>query len=57
MALTALRTKLFLHLAANGCDFIHNDADAFWLRATRAGGSCATRVTSDSGSRDGTSRS
>lgn len=30
-SLTPLRMKLFLHLAAHGCDFIHSDADAFWL--------------------------
>ena len=30
-----LRVKLFLHLAANGCDFIHSDADAFWLHDPR----------------------
>ena len=27
-ALTPLRVRLFNHLAANGCDFIHSDADA-----------------------------
>ena len=30
-----VRMRLFLHLAANGCDFIHSDADAFWLRDPR----------------------
>ena len=34
-ALTPLRVRLFHHLAANGCDFIHSDADAFWLRDPR----------------------
>ena len=34
-ALTPLRMKLFVHLAATGCDFIHSDADAFWLRDPR----------------------
>ena len=29
-ALGLVRMRLFLHLAANGCDFIHSDADAFW---------------------------
>lgn len=28
--LTPLRVKMFAHLAAGGCDFIHSDADAFW---------------------------
>ena len=34
-ALGFVRVKLFLHLAANGCDFIHSDADAFWLHDPR----------------------
>ena len=34
-ALTPLRVKLFARLAAAGCDFIHSDADAFWLRDPR----------------------
>ena len=29
--LTRLRTKLLLHLVAHGIDFVHSDADAFWL--------------------------
>ena len=34
-ALTLLRVKLFVRLAATGCDFIHSDADVFWLRDPR----------------------
>ena len=34
-ALTPLRAQLFRRLAAAGCDFIHSDADAFWLRDPR----------------------
>ncbi len=34
-ALTRLRVKCFAHLAAQGCDFIHSDADAFWLADPR----------------------
>ncbi len=34
-ALTPLRVKVFVRLAATGCDFIHSDADAFWLRDPR----------------------
>ncbi len=34
-ALTPLRVKIFVRLAATGCDFIHSDADAFWLRDPR----------------------
>ena len=34
-ALTPLRVKLFLHLAKNGYDFIHSDADAVWFRDPR----------------------
>ena len=34
-ALTPLRVRLFRHLAASGCDFIHSDADALWLRDPR----------------------
>ena len=30
-ALMPARTRLFLHLARTGRDFIHSDADAFWL--------------------------
>ncbi len=33
--LTPLRVRLFVRLAAAGCDFIHSDADAFWLRDPR----------------------
>ncbi len=34
-ALMALRTRLFLHLARAGCDFLHSDADAFWMQDPR----------------------
>lgn len=34
-ALTKLRTKLFERLAELGCDFVHSDADALWLRDPR----------------------
>ena len=34
-ALMPLRTRLFLHLARAGRDFIHSDADAFWVRDPR----------------------
>ena len=34
-ALWAARTRLFLHLAEAGRDFIHSDADAFWYRDPR----------------------
>ncbi len=34
-ALWPLRTRLFLHLANAGCDFVHSDADAFWKRDPR----------------------
>ena len=34
-ALTRLRTKLFARLARLGCDFVHSDADALWLRDPR----------------------
>lgn len=36
-ALLPLRVKLLVHLAAAGCDFIHCDADAFWLGDPRPG--------------------
>ena len=31
----ALRTRLFLHLARAGRDFIHSDGDAYWVRDPR----------------------
>ena len=31
----AMRQKLFRALAESGCDFIHSDADAFWLQDPR----------------------
>ena len=34
-ALLPLRTRLFLHLARAGRDFIHSDADAIWIRDVR----------------------
>ena len=34
-ALMPLRTRLFLHLAKAGRDFINSDADAFWVRDPR----------------------
>ena len=34
-ALTPLRVRLFRRLAGAGCDFIHSDADALWLRDPR----------------------
>ncbi len=34
-ALMPLRTCLFLHLAKAGHDFLHSDADAFWMRDPR----------------------
>ena len=34
-ALMALRTRLFLHLARAGCDFLHSDTDAFWVQDPR----------------------
>ena len=34
-ALWLARVRLFLHFAANRCDFIHSDADAFWLQDPR----------------------
>ena len=34
-ALMPLRTRLFLQLATAGCDFVHSDADAFWIRDPR----------------------
>ena len=34
-ALGLARVRLHRHLAANGCDFIHSAADAFWLRDPR----------------------
>ena len=33
--LTPLRARLFRRLVDTGCDFIHSDADAFWLRDPR----------------------
>ena len=30
-----LRTRLFVQLANAGCDFVHSDADAFWIRDPR----------------------
>ena len=34
-SLTVLRVKLFRRLVEAGCDFVHSDADAFWLRDPR----------------------
>ncbi len=34
-ALMPLRTRLFLHLAKAGHDFLHSDADAFWIQDPR----------------------
>ena len=34
-ALMPLRTRLFLQLATAGRDFVHSDADAFWIRDPR----------------------
>ena len=35
LALLPLRTRLFLHLANAGRDFVHSDADAVWIRDPR----------------------